>query len=276
MLHDLQMLSKILPSAILILAAMNEQHLGHDSKVEEYAPNAKSRPVQISLNYMGLAQLSLPCEVRAGFVVYQGDMLLERVRQGGIRTFGVGVNAGSSRWPSRTIYYAKDNSLSAAQKQVVDEAIAHWNDKANCIIIPKLAGTTAYVLFQNGVGCAAEVGYKGRKQDIFLDANCSTGNVIHEIGHAIGLMHEHSRNDRDAFVDYHPENVKAGKEQEFAKVGNAGVNLEPYDYGSIMHYPRDAFSKNMQDTLTPKQSAQIGQRKELSVGDIASANRLLP
>ena len=42
-----------------------------------------------------------------------------------------------------------------------------------------------------------------------------------------------------------------------------------YDYGSIMHYPRRAFSKNGRDTIVPKNPrAVIGQRRGLSRTDI--------
>ena len=56
-----------------------------------------------------------------------------------------------------------------------------------------------------------------------------------------------------------------------------GDDLGAYDYGSIMHYPRNAFSANGQDTITPADpNAQIGQRTGLSAGDIAAVGRCIP
>ena len=44
-----------------------------------------------------------------------------------------------------------------------------------------------------------------------------------------------------------------------------------------MHYPRNAFSKDGSDTITPVSAgAAIGQRTALSAGDIAAANSLCP
>jgi hypothetical protein len=56
-----------------------------------------------------------------------------------------------------------------------------------------------------------------------------------------------------------------------------GDDLGAYDYGSIMHYPRWAFSKNGQDTIVPTNpNAQIGQRDGLSPGDIAAVRAMYP
>jgi hypothetical protein len=49
----------------------------------------------------------------------------------------------------------------------------------------------------------------------------------------------------------------------------------PYDYGSVMHYGRKAFSVNGQDTMVPKkQGVTIGQRRGFSQIDIKRVNQL--
>ena len=49
----------------------------------------------------------------------------------------------------------------------------------------------------------------------------------------------------------------------------------PYDYHSIMHYPKNAFSANGEDTIVPKDTnAVIGVRTELSEIDIKELNTL--
>lgn len=63
---------------------------------------------------------------------------------------------------------------------------------------------------------------------------------MHEIGHAVGLWHEHQRDDRDLRVTVWIDNVITDKWHNFAKKGEGGIDVGPYDYDSIMHYaPRD-------------------------------------
>jgi hypothetical protein len=103
------------------------------------------------------------------------------------------------------------------------------------------------------------------------------GSTIHEIGHVVGLWHEQSREDRDTFVTIHWDKIQPGFEHNFNQHITDGDDVGAYDYGSIMHYPRDAFSVDGSDTITPVDpTAQIGQRNGLSAGDTAAANSICP
>ncbi|CAF2079518.1 unnamed protein product [Rotaria magnacalcarata] len=94
---------------------------------------------------------------------------------------------------------------------------------------------------------------------------------MHELLHALGFLHQQSRSDRDTFVNINYNNIVPGYEGNFQKYRGDqedALNIQ-YDYGSVMHYPRDAFSKNGQTTIEPLQSnVTIGQRITLSANDI--------
>ena len=101
---------------------------------------------------------------------------------------------------------------------------------------------------------------------------------MHELGHTIGLYHEHERDDRDLYVeiDYQfiPDNEYV--RGEFEKKKKRYWYALPYDYGSIMHFPLDAYSKDGNNTIIPlaPYSGDIGQRKRLSHWDRSAINNL--
>ena len=63
------------------------------------------------------------------------------------------------------------------------------------------------------------------------------GTPAHEIGHAIGMIHEHTRWDRDNHVNINPHAISERSLGNFVKTLNTLVPGDvPYDLSSIMHY----------------------------------------
>ena len=71
-------------------------------------------------------------------------------------------------------------------------------------------------------------------------------------------------------------NIKPGKAHNFNQQIADGDDVGAYDYASIMHYPRDAFSSNGQDTIVALGGQRIGQRDGLSAGDVAAIRSIYP
>ncbi|VDK52445.1 unnamed protein product, partial [Anisakis simplex] len=132
--------------------------------------------------------------------------------------------------------------------------------------------------------CCSYVGRRGDgPQAISIGKNCDKfGIVVHELGHVIGFWHEHTRLDRDDHVEIFYKSIQQSQDYNFDKLKTDEIDSlgEPYDYASIMHYARDTFSRAIYlDTILPKvimngRRPEIGQRIQLSPGDIAQTKKL--
>lgn len=100
-----------------------------------------------------------------------------------------------------------------------------------------------YLFFRQGGDSETAVGRRGGRQAVDVSPYASTGEVVHEICHALGLSHEHARPDRDRYVRLLQENVEPGRWTEFSRRNGPVIGDKPYDYGSIMHYPRGAYAR---------------------------------
>ncbi len=82
--------------------------------------------------------------------------------------------------------------------------------------------------------------YNGQLTEIGLEAEERT--IVHELGHMLGMRHEHSRSDRDSYVKICINNVVDDATGNFDIESDIEA-LSPYDYTSNMHYRVSTFQK---------------------------------
>jgi hypothetical protein len=224
--------------------------------------------------------------VVSGRALFEGDIVIGPLAE---LTRGAVVITGSSfRWPGKQIPYCIQRDLPNPAR--ITAAIREWETKTPIRLRPHLLCNARrqgplpvnMLTFVRADGCWSEVGYQRRPQKIGLADACSTGSVVHEIGHTAGLWHEQSREDRDSHIEIHWENIKPTESVriQFTPHITDGDDIGQYDFGSIMHYPAFAWefavdpSKPVISTKPP--GIPIGQRNGLSVGDVAAVKALYP
>jgi uncharacterized protein (TIGR03437 family) len=223
-----------------------------------------------------------------GLAIVDGDIILGSVEEveaasgagpeaaRAIRGAAIRVNPDNTPplWPNATIFYQIDSNVPNQQR--ILNAIEHWNTRTPIRLAPR-TGQPNYVRFVRSASnnvCSSSVGMIGGQQLIGLADACTTGNVIHEIGHAAGLDHEQNRPDRNDFVTFIPENSSInlfGQSSQAPWTGGGNY----YDYDSIMHYSPLTGTANYRSVLqSVPLGIPFGVRTTLSAGDIDAVSRM--
>ncbi|KAK3590316.1 hypothetical protein CHS0354_027619 [Potamilus streckersoni] len=206
----------------------------------------------------------------------QPNSTLIRNKRKAIRTL-------SGRWTNREIPYRfYRGHFDQRDQYMIRQAMTEW-ERYTCLRFREATSSdTNVVVFRNGYGCYSQLGMAGGEQVVSLSSNgCRNKETyLHEIGHVIGLVHEHQLPNRDDYVEIILDNVYPSYRNQFSKYSSQEVdqmNL-PYDYSSIMHYGATAFSKDGKSkTIRVKYTgneAIIGNVKQLSSYDVEIVNKM--
>ncbi|XP_051937224.1 high choriolytic enzyme 1-like [Hippocampus zosterae] len=208
-------------------------------------------------------------------VLVEGDMMVPKTRTA-IKCWSqscVWKKAANGYVP---IPYVVSREFPEWEKQMIETAMRSFQE-STCIRFVPRSDEFDYVSVENKIGCYSALGKQGGKQVVSINrGSCLYNGIIqHELNHVLGFQHEQNRSDRDRHVRINWENIDPVAALNFNKQDTNNLNT-PYDYTSIMHYGRTAFSGNGKDTITPipDASVRIGHRPGMSKWDITRINML--
>lgn len=205
----------------------------------------------------------------------EGDML---VPSGMGRS---GLVAYTSRWPGAVVPFEIRGNFDAYQMSLIEQAINEYHRRTCIRFRPRLSESDYISIVSGNSGCWSSVGRMGGRQEVNLQVpGCTTkiGTILHEFMHAVGFLHEQNRSDRDEYITVNWGNIRPGTQSNFDKasaITTSSYGVE-YDYGSVMHYSANAFSRNGQATISPKRYVyyRMGQRDGFSQSDVDKINQM--
>lgn len=191
------------------------------------------------------------------------------------------------RWPNATVPLEVPEGVLANPHVHALHAAMHHLNSVTCLRFVNATQERYRVVVEASTACGSPVGHVGvgDAQKLLLGASCflQNGTVLHELLHVAGLFHEHTRPDRDQYVRVLWTNIPRDKHKNFAvqswmreSAGLLTLGL-PYDYGSLLHYGLNVFTKDEQLpslALRRPYTGLVGQREAPSRTDVARVNRL--
>lgn len=220
-----------------------------------------------------------------GWKIVEGDIVVREGDEGGIAG-----TYSNNFWPGGVVPYVFNANVSATNQQIALDCMTIIENVCAVDFIPR-TNQADYVRIQLSSANNSPIGKQGGVQNINFASWDTPYRLVHEMMHCVGFWHEQSRADRALFMTVNWGNIQSGYEGNFDIRDNGG-EYGPYDFDSVMHYDRCAFSigcdpgttcncTQATETLTalPQYASQqnlMGQRDHLSYLDGVTLGSIYP
>ncbi|KAJ8905601.1 hypothetical protein NDN08_002107 [Rhodosorus marinus] len=191
----------------------------------------------------------------------------------------VSLRDTSRLWPSEVIKFGFDDNVDSEARDDVVAALRHIRNETCLGFIFSQSAVTGLVFRSDLNRCyKTKIGYRGPgKHSVYVNRDCPgsiplRSQVIHEVGHALGLADEYNRPDRNRFLRVRLSNVAQSNRTKFNKLSWRKVDPleQDFDRSSIMQYGSNFLSKNGRETISTLSNPGLIPGTTLSPGDVKS------
>jgi len=178
-------------------------------------------------------------------------------------------------WSNNTVYYVLTNASPAARQKFL-QAAQHISENSALRFVEHTDQPNYLYISSDNIyaECSSLPNPAGGPQHIGISSFCQDPNsILHETLHALGLMHEHQRPDRDHYLRFNPEYANDCSYKKLEGMQAIG----DYDYQSVTHYPPETLDTDAFSIIEPNiRIRPMAQRGQLSAGDIATLQHAYP
>lgn len=242
------------PSPEFILDVIEEEEKEESSEpvqqvIEHQKEDSNSSTVQKKETYKETQRAQVDYRVVKGQAIAFGDILLGEVKeaQDGDRGIYDVKEDGKLLWPTSVIPFGVHKDLPRPER--IEAVVEYFNLHTPVQLVP-WAGEEDGIFFISGEeNCYSYLGRRGGHQPIVLSDKCEFKEILHEVMHALGFIHEQSRPERDNWVEILWDNIKMEFKSQFSVVPEKWIEHYRggpfvFDYNSIMIYQPNAFAKS--------------------------------
>lgn len=193
------------------------------------------------------AKGTLAFVMKDGVAVAEGDIVLGKLQPGQNVDQGTTPARETKLWPTNEIPFSIQEGVT--QSSAIQEAMAELQRTTPVRFVPFQGQPDSVVFVRSEEICASYLGRTGGAQPIYLSPQCTANEIIHELMHALGFVHEHSRPDRDQFLEVQWSNIDEKFWPQFWIMPDQMVHdyvgsVFSFDPESIMLYDSNAFAKS--------------------------------
>lgn len=247
-----------------------EEVLSGEVQAQEKVVSKKNTPPDMSFFFSTKSEYAY-FKVKDGLALIGGDIVLGELSEEQKKNAKFGSRLlkdkpkESMLWPSAEIPFGFSEGFPDSLRVKVLSAVKYFNDETAMEFIPvDTERDEDAVVFQvrEGAPCASYLGRIGGMQPVYMNQACSEQDVIHELMHALGFVHEQQREGRDGYIKVLWPNIEADYQYNFSILPDSLVHqyqgsVFNMSLKSVMMYHDEAFSKNGKKSMKSLTGAKI-------------------